>query len=48
MVHADLETKRRSAVPPDIERLGPEGDAVRARVGQAAYDLNVQQFCWAA
>ncbi len=24
---------------------GPEGDAVRRQVGQAAYDLNVQQYC---
>jgi len=45
MAHADREIERRSAVPPDIELPGPEGDAVRARVGQAAYDLNVQQFC---
>src|SRR5262245_54563481 len=45
MVHADRETERRGAVTPDIELPGPEGDAVRARVGQAACDLNVQQFC---
>ncbi|HWE16069.1 MAG TPA: hypothetical protein VG758_02640 [Hyphomicrobiaceae bacterium] len=30
---------------PDIELPGPEGDVVRARVGRAAYDLNLQQFC---
>src|SRR5262245_22172450 len=45
MAHADREIERRGAVPSDIELPGPEGDAVRARVGQAAYDLNVQQFC---
>ena len=36
---------QRRAVPDEIETPGPEGDAVRARVGQAAYDLNVQQYC---
>jgi 2-polyprenyl-6-methoxyphenol hydroxylase-like FAD-dependent oxidoreductase len=45
MAHADREIERRGAVPPEIELPGPEGDAVRARLGQAAYDLNVQQFC---
>ena len=36
---------QRRAVPDDIEKEGPEGDAIRHRVGQAAYDLNVQQYC---
>jgi 2-polyprenyl-6-methoxyphenol hydroxylase-like FAD-dependent oxidoreductase len=36
---------QRRAVPDEIELPGPEGDAVRHRVGQAAYDLNVQQYC---
>src|SRR5262249_10580822 len=36
---------QRRAVPAEIELPGPEGDAVRNRVGQAAYDLNVQQYC---
>jgi 2-polyprenyl-6-methoxyphenol hydroxylase-like FAD-dependent oxidoreductase len=36
---------QRRAVPGEIELEGPEGDAVRQRVGQAAYDLNVQQYC---
>jgi 2-polyprenyl-6-methoxyphenol hydroxylase-like FAD-dependent oxidoreductase len=36
---------QRRAVPDEIELPGPEGDAVRARIGQAAYDLNVQQYC---
>ncbi len=36
---------QRLGVPSDIEQPGPEGDAVRARVGREAYDLNVQQYC---
>ena len=36
---------QRRAVPDEIEQPGPEGDAVRKQVGQAAYDLNVQQYC---
>lgn len=36
---------QRRAVPDEIEQPGAEGDAVRKRVGQAAYDLNVQQYC---
>jgi 2-polyprenyl-6-methoxyphenol hydroxylase-like FAD-dependent oxidoreductase len=36
---------QRRAVPDEVELPGPEGDAVRQRVGQAAYDLNVQQYC---
>ena len=36
---------QRRAVPEEIELPGAEGDAVRARIGQAAYDLNVQQYC---
>jgi hypothetical protein len=36
---------QRRSVPPEIELPGPEGDAVRARVGREAYDLNVQQYC---
>jgi 2-polyprenyl-6-methoxyphenol hydroxylase-like FAD-dependent oxidoreductase len=36
---------QRRTVPDEIEMAGPEGDAVRRRVGQAAYDLNVQQYC---
>jgi len=36
---------QRRAVPDEIEHPGPAGDAVRSQVGQAAYDLNVQQYC---
>ena len=38
---------QRRTVPDEIEQPGPEGDAVRKKVGQAAYDLNVQQYCCA-
>ncbi len=45
MDHAVALAKQRSAVPEDIEAPGPEGDAIRARVGREAYDLNVNQYC---
>ncbi|HWN32047.1 MAG TPA: FAD-dependent monooxygenase, partial [Pseudonocardia sp.] len=32
-------------VPAEIEQAGPAGDAARERVGRAAYELNVNQFC---
>lgn len=47
MDHAAKMIKARRAVPPNIEAVGPEGDAVRAEAGQEAYELNVQQFCCA-
>jgi hypothetical protein len=34
-----------SALPDNLEAPGPEGDAVRARVGREAYELNVGQAC---
>jgi hypothetical protein len=37
--------RQRKGTPPEVELPGPEGDAVRARVGQEAYDLNVHQYC---
>jgi hypothetical protein len=37
--------RQRKSTPPEVELSGPEGDAVRARVGQEAYDLNVNQYC---
>jgi 2-polyprenyl-6-methoxyphenol hydroxylase-like FAD-dependent oxidoreductase len=36
---------QRSTVPDSIEQIGPDGDAVRARIGREAYDINVGQFC---
>jgi len=36
---------QRRTVPDEIEHPGAAGDAVRNQVGQAAYDLNVQQYC---
>lgn len=35
----------RAAIPNNIEREGPEGDAARSRVGREAYEINVGQFC---
>ena len=37
--------KQQGETPAEIEWPGPVGDAVRARVGREAYDLNVQQYC---
>jgi hypothetical protein len=37
--------KHRKSVPPEVEAPGAEGDAVRARIGKEAYDLNVNQYC---
>jgi 2-polyprenyl-6-methoxyphenol hydroxylase-like FAD-dependent oxidoreductase len=36
---------QRRTVPDEIEQPGAAGDTVRQQVGQAAYDLNVQQYC---
>lgn len=45
MNHAEAMMKQRGAVPEEIEDDTPAGDAARARLGRAAYDLNVQQYC---
>jgi hypothetical protein len=45
MGHSFQMAKQRQAVPANIEDTGPEGDAARAALGKAAYDLNVQQYC---
>ena len=45
MDHALALSAQRQGVPEAIEAPGPDGDAVRARIGQAAYDLNVNQYC---
>jgi 2-polyprenyl-6-methoxyphenol hydroxylase-like FAD-dependent oxidoreductase len=37
--------KHRRSVPAEVETPGAEGDAVRARIGKEAYDLNVRQYC---
>jgi 2-polyprenyl-6-methoxyphenol hydroxylase-like FAD-dependent oxidoreductase len=37
--------KHRKSVPPEVEAPGEEGEAVRARIGKEAYDLNVKQYC---
>jgi 2-polyprenyl-6-methoxyphenol hydroxylase-like FAD-dependent oxidoreductase len=35
----------RNLIPDNIEEPGSKGDAVRARVGKDAYELNIGQFC---
>jgi hypothetical protein len=35
----------RDAISHTIEQGGPEGDAMRARIGRQAYGVNVGQFC---
>jgi 2-polyprenyl-6-methoxyphenol hydroxylase-like FAD-dependent oxidoreductase len=45
MDHAIALSAQRGAVPDGIEAPGPAGDLVRAQVGAAAYDLNVNQYC---
>ena len=44
MNHAHAMARQRRAVPPEVEADTPEGDRIRATIGQAAYDLNVQQY----
>jgi len=41
----NIELRRRT--PTEIEMSGPEGEAVRTRIGKEVYDLNVQQYCCA-
>ena len=38
-------TRARAEVPANIEDPGPEGDALRQRIGRAMYELNMPQFC---
>lgn len=45
MDHCEKMSSQRSSVPDNIEAAGPEGDAARAQLGDAAYALNVQQYC---
>jgi hypothetical protein len=47
MNHALAVMSQRGEVPAGIEDDGPVAAAERARLGQAAYDLNVQQYCCA-
>lgn len=47
MDHAQAMAGQRGAVPDNIEEDSPEGAAARSKLGQAAYDLNVQQYCCA-
>ncbi|AGU49355.1 putative FAD-binding monooxygenase [Variovorax paradoxus B4] len=45
MNHALALQAQREGVPQDIEKEGPEGEAVREAAGRALYELNVQQYC---
>jgi 2-polyprenyl-6-methoxyphenol hydroxylase-like FAD-dependent oxidoreductase len=45
MDHAHAMARQRGGVPDAIEDEGPDGEAARAALGRAAYDLNVQQYC---
>lgn len=47
MNHAIAMIKQRGEVPEEIEDDTPAGEAARKKLGQAAYDLNVQQYCCA-
>ncbi|QCI68328.1 FAD-dependent oxidoreductase [Phreatobacter stygius] len=47
MDHAHKEIRNRSGVPDNIEADDPAGAAARVALGQATYDLNVQQYCCA-
>jgi hypothetical protein len=38
-------SQRQRSIPVTIEQLGPEGDAIRGRIGRESYDINVGQFC---
>jgi len=44
MDHAHAMARQRKAVPPEVEADGPAGEAARAALGRATYDLNVQQY----
>ena len=45
MNHALAVIDQKRAVPPEVEADGVVGDEVRDRIGRAAYELNVQQYC---
>jgi hypothetical protein len=34
-----------NALPENLEEASPEGEAIRARIGRDAYEVNVGQFC---
>ncbi|MBV8889584.1 MAG: FAD-dependent oxidoreductase [Alphaproteobacteria bacterium] len=45
MNHAQAMIGQRRSVPAEIDDSGPAGEAARAALGRAAYDLNVRQYC---
>ncbi|AHG63854.1 FAD-dependent oxidoreductase [Advenella mimigardefordensis] len=47
MNHAQAMSQQRTSVPPGIEEQSDEGAELRSKLGTAAYELNVQQYCCA-
>jgi 2-polyprenyl-6-methoxyphenol hydroxylase-like FAD-dependent oxidoreductase len=47
MSHAEIEIRRRGAVPGEIEETGFRGAQIREEVGRLAYAINVQQYACA-
>jgi hypothetical protein len=47
MDHGHEMSKQCNAVPLEIEDAGAKGEAIRANIGRAAYNVNVQQYCCA-
>mgnify|MGYP001177029719 FL=1 len=45
MNHAHAMVSQRGGVPKNLEDEGPAGNTARAKLGQQAYYLNVQQYC---
>jgi 2-polyprenyl-6-methoxyphenol hydroxylase-like FAD-dependent oxidoreductase len=45
MDHAHATARQRKAVPEEIEDDTPEGEAARRALGEATWNLNVQQYC---
>lgn len=45
MNHAHAMAKQRAAVPVEIEDETTAGELAREKIGKAAYELNVQQYC---
>lgn len=45
MDHAHATARQRKSVPEEIEDDTPEGEAARRALGEATWNLNVQQYC---
>src|ERR1700692_4508857 len=44
MSHAEAESRRRGAIPDEIEDVGAKGDLARREIGRLTYEINVQQY----